>query len=263
MNDLEKYFRQNNKRLIDKWVHYFDIYDRHFSRYRNREAVILEIGVWQGGSLQMWKDYFGGKAKIFGIDIDPRCKALEEENIQILIGSQSDRQFLKKVKEQIPPLDILIDDGGHQMKQQIVSYEELFPHIKEDGVYLCEDLHSSYWLDAGGGVKRRGSFVEYSKNFIDYLNAWSSEQKSLRVNDFTKSVDSITYYDSVIVIEKRRKDNPPYAEKTGNPSFEDAPRTPLQGKLYRIKYGFLRMINLMLRFFGIKGVVRIRGIIWK
>jgi hypothetical protein len=154
----------------------------------------------------------------------------------------------------------LIDDGGHMMHQQIVSYEELFPHIKEDGVYLCEDLHTSYWLDCGGGHKRRGSFIEYSKNFIDYLNAWHSEQKSLRVNDFTKAVDSITYYDSVIVIEKKRKYNPPHAEQTGNPSFENALRTQ---KLYRIKYRFLRTINSMLRFLGIKGVVRIEGIIWK
>jgi len=98
MNDLEKYFRENDKRLIHKWVHYFDVYDRHFSRFRNKEIVILEIGVSQGGSLQMWKNYFGEKAKIFGIDIDPRCKDLEEDNIKIFIGSQSDRNFLKDVK---------------------------------------------------------------------------------------------------------------------------------------------------------------------
>jgi hypothetical protein len=262
-NDLERYFRQSNKRLIHKWMHYFEIYDRHFSRYRNQDVVICEIGVSHGGSLQMWKDYFGEKVKVFGIDIDPRCKTLEEENIKIFIGSQSDREFLKEVKAQMPPIDILIDDGGHMMNQQIVSYEELFPHIKEDGVYLCEDLHTSYCADAGGGNRRRGSFIEYSKNFIDYLNAWFSEQKSLRVNDFTKSVDSITYYSGVIVIEKRRKDNPPHAEQTGNPSFETASRTHLQEKLYKIKYRFIRAINLTLRFLRIKGVVRIGGIIWK
>jgi SAM-dependent methyltransferase len=255
MNDLEKYFRQNKKRLMAKWVHYFEIYDRHFSRYRNREVAVLEIGVSHGGSLQMWKYYFGEKAKVFGIDIDPRCKAFEEENIQIFIGSQSDRQFLKKVKEQMPPLDILIDDGGHTMKQQIVSYEELFPHIKDDGVYLCEDLHTSYYLDFGGGYKRRGSFIEYSKNFIDYLNAWYAEQKSLRVNDFTKSVNSISYYDSVIVIEKRRKDNPSHEEQTGYPSFETVVRTPSQEIWHRIKYRFSRLMNLTRCFLGIKGAV--------
>ena len=148
----------------------------------------------------MWKEYFGGKAKIFGIDINPKCKELEEENKKIFIGSQSDRKFLKQVKKSIPKIDILIDDGGHTMNQQIVSYEELFSHIKDDGTYLCEDLHTSYWLKWGGGHKRMGSFIEYSKNFIDYLNAFHSEQKNLKVNSFTKSVDSIHYYDSIIAV---------------------------------------------------------------
>ena len=137
MNDLEQYFHKNDDRLIDKWSHYFDVYDQYFSKYRYKEIVILEIGVFQGGSLQMWKNYLGPKAKIYGIDINPNCKELEEENIKIFIGSQSDPDFLKKVKEQIPPIDILIDDGGHTMKQQIVSFEELFGHVKETGIYLC------------------------------------------------------------------------------------------------------------------------------
>ncbi|MFP4369831.1 MAG: hypothetical protein ACLFR2_09645 [Candidatus Kapaibacterium sp.] len=62
MNDLEKYFRQNDARLIHKWNHYFDIYDRHFSKFRGKEIILLEIGVSHGGSLQMWKSYFGDKA---------------------------------------------------------------------------------------------------------------------------------------------------------------------------------------------------------
>ncbi len=139
---------------------------------------------------------------------------MEEENVEIFIGSQSDRNFLKKVKQAIPPVDILIDDGGHTMLQQRITYEELFDHVKEDGIYLCEDLHTSYWLTHGGGYKRRGTFIEYSKNFIDYLNAYHSEQRSLRVNRFTQAVDSIHYYDSIIVIEKRHREKP-HAERTG------------------------------------------------
>ena len=218
ISDLEKYFRNNNNRLIHKWNHYFDIYERHFNRFRNKEIVILEIGVSQGGSLQMWKDYFGDKAKIFGIDIDPRCKKLEEENIKIFIGSQSDREFLRKIKETIPLVDILIDDGGHYMDQQIVSYEELFSHIKNNGVYLCEDLHTSYWPKWGGGHRKSDTFIEYSKNFIDYLHAFHSKQSSLKVNSFTRSADSIHYYDSIIVIEKRNREKP-LSLKSGEKSF--------------------------------------------
>jgi SAM-dependent methyltransferase len=259
MNDLEKYFRLNDKRLIHKWKHYFDVYDRHFSKYRNKDIVILEIGVSQGGSLQMWKDYFGDGVKIFGIDINPQCKELEEENIKIFIGSQSDRKFLRDVKSQIPLIDILIDDGGHTMVQQIVSYQELFSYVKEDGVYLCEDLHTSYWLEHGGGYKRRGTFIEYSKNFIDSINAYHSRQKNLKVDEFTKSVFSIHYYDSILVIEKRPMEKP-YHEKTGTPSFVPI-STPETLFLKIIKKSapriILKTINKTLRFF------RLGGFIWK
>lgn len=219
MNDLEKYFRENKGRLIHKWIHYFGVYDRHFSRFRNKEITILEIGVSHGGSLQMWKEYFGPKAKIFGIDINPLCKDLEEDNIKIFIGSQSDPKFLSEVKKSIPTVDILIDDGGHTMEQQIVSFEVLFGHVRDNGVYLCEDLHTSYWPKFGGGFKKEGTFIEYSKNFIDQLNAYHSKQIGLKVSDFTKTVDSIHYYDSILVIEKKKRPKP-YDEQIGSPSFE-------------------------------------------
>ncbi len=218
MNDLEFYFRNNNGRLIHKWHHYFDIYDRHFSRFRGHSPVVAEIGVAHGGSLQMWKHYFGPGSKIIGIDNDPRCKALEEEGIRILIGSQTDKDFLKQVIQTIPPFDILIDDGGHTMKQQITSFEELFGHIQTNGVYLCEDLHTSYWKEYGGGYKKKKTFIEYTKTWIDSLNAFHSRSKKLKVNDFTLNARSVHYYDSIVVVEKV-KVTEPVASKTGHESF--------------------------------------------
>ncbi|MTI31866.1 class I SAM-dependent methyltransferase [Xanthovirga aplysinae] len=245
MNDLEQYFQKNEKRLIHKWNHYFDIYDRHFKKFRKKNPVILEIGVSQGGSLQMWKHYFGEGTKIYGIDIEPRCKKFEEENIEILIGSQSDRRFLREIKSQIPKIDILIDDGGHTMKQQIVSFQELFDHIKDDGVYLCEDLHTSYWHSFGGGHKRIGTFIEYSKNFIDHINAYHSTQNSLKVNGFTKSVNSLHYYDSILVIEKNKREKP-YDIKSGESSFE----YQYEGnKIKALKRRTLLGLNYILGFF--------------
>ena len=258
MNDLENYFRHNEGRLIHKWAHYFDIYDRHFSRFRGKEITILEIGVSHGGSLQMWKNYFGENARIYGIDINPQCKDLEEDNIKIFIGSQSDRKFLKEVKKAIPPIDILIDDGGHSMVQQIISFEELFDHVKDNGVYLCEDIHTSYWLKFGGGFRRKGTFIEYSKKFIDLLNAHHSEQKALQANTFTASVDSLHFYDSILVIEKKKRDKPVH-ERTGNISFQ-IPKQNLsfvakaKAKTTRI---LITNINKMLRVFNL------RGFIWK
>jgi hypothetical protein len=243
MNDLESYFVNNSGRQIFKWHHYFDIYDRHFKRFRGKEIVVVEIGVFQGGSLQMWKNYFGSAAKIYGIDINPRVEELREENIDIIIGSQSDKNFLRKLKNELPPIDILIDDGGHKMKQQIFTFQELFSKIKPNGVYVCEDLATSYHLGYGGGYKRRGTFIEFSKNLIDKLNAFHSEQKSFQVNQLTLSIDSLHYYDNVLVIEKRLRDKP-IATKTGLPVFGDDTTFPTKGFAYDVLY----FVNKILQF---------------
>lgn len=258
MTDLEVFFNNNNGKLIDKWKHYFDIYDSYFKQFRGKEIVILEIGIFQGGSLQMWKQYFGPKARIYGIDINPNCKEFEEENIEIFIGSQSDRKFLRSIKEKIPPIDVLIDDGGHTMRQQIVTFEELFSHVKESGIYLCEDLHSSYQIAYGGGHKRKNTFIEYSKNFIDYLHAYYSEQRSLKINSFTRSARAVHYYDSIIVIEKGKWSEPvrlQTGQKTITNYFQDP--TGIRKTKWLIKKSFLTRINKALRLF------RIRGFIWK
>jgi 23S rRNA U2552 (ribose-2'-O)-methylase RlmE/FtsJ len=218
MNDLEKYFTSNSKRLIHKWNHYFEIYDKHFSRFRGKEVNILEFGVSEGGSLQMWKHYFGDKARVWGVDINPRCKILEEDRIKIKIGDQADKAFLKTLKDEIPRIDILIDDGGHTMEQQINTFEVLYSAIDSSGVYLCEDLHTSYWPKYGGGYKNKNSFIENSKNLIDQLNAFHSREKDFSVDNFTKSAHSLHFYDSVLVIEKRIIDQPTHRQ-IGTPSF--------------------------------------------
>tara|TARA_A100001011_G_C14287517_1_gene834516 strand:- start:1654 stop:2439 length:786 start_codon:yes stop_codon:yes gene_type:complete len=250
-NKFEKFFNNNKKNIINKWDHYFEIYDRYFKKYKDQDIVLLEIGVSNGGSLKMWEDYFSNNSKIYGVDIDPRCKEFESKNIEIFIGSQTDLQFLKKIKNKIPKVDILIDDGGHFMNQQIISFNELFGHIKDDGVYLCEDTHTSYWLSFGGGYKRRGTFLEYSKNFIDQLNAFHSEQKELRPNQFTSSVDSIHYYDSVVVIQKKKR-NPPKNLISGELSFGKSKISNFSPKLKPSqKNRLLIVLNKIIRRFRI------------
>jgi len=225
MNDLEKYFRGNTGNLINKWQHYFEIYDRHFSRYRGTSVTIVEIGIGQGGSLQMWKDYFGPQARIVGVDIHAHCKELEEDQIEVVIGDQEDRSFLKSLGASIPRIDILIDDGGHTMQQQIGTFEELFPHIHATGVYLCEDLHTSYWSAWGGGYRKPSTFIEFSKHLIDLLHGWhSTDGSQFGVTDFTRTAHSLHYYDSVLVIEKRPMEKP-YNLHTGHTRFvTTAPR---------------------------------------
>jgi len=234
MNDLEQFFAANTGRLIHKWHHYFEVYDRHFSRFRGKSPHIVEFGVSQGGSLQMWKHYFGPGTRLDGVDINPECRRFEEPGVRISIGDQADRGFLRSLAKELPPIDILIDDGGHTMEQQIHTFEELFPHVAPHGVYLCEDMHTSYWRKWGGGFRRRGSFVEYAKGLIDGLNAWHSEERGrFDVSDFTRSVHSMHFYDSVLVIEKRPM-QPPSHERRGQALFADYV-PPKQTNLQRLK----------------------------
>ena len=150
-NDLEIIFNEHKGNIIHKWQHYFDIYDSHFKRYRNQKVTILEIGVYKGGSLEMWRKYFGKDCEIVGIDINPLCKRFEDNKTKIFIGSQDDRLFLQGVKKQIPKVDILIDDGGHMMNQLRITFVELYDWVDENGIYLAEDLHTCYWTSYEGG----------------------------------------------------------------------------------------------------------------
>ena len=221
-NPIEYSFFNHRGRRIDKWQHYFEVYHRHFARFRRRKPVVMEIGVWHGGSLQLWKKYFGRGARIVGVDIDPRCKAFADDSVDIVIGDQSDRAFHAELRRRYPHVDILIDDGGHKMTQQIVTFEELFPHVQPNGVYLCEDLHTSYIADYGGGYRRPGTFVELAKSLVDGLHGFYGEKPlvdpALRPDDFTRSAHSLHFYDSVVVIEKRPM-SPPKLLRVGQPSF--------------------------------------------
>ena len=219
-SELFQIFKKHEDRIIHKWIHYFEIYENHFAKFRGKEINILEIGVFKGGSLQMWKEYFGPKAKIYGVDIDPNCKKFEEENIEIFIGDQNDREFLRGLTKKLPKFDIVIDDGGHTSKQQITTFEEIYAHTAENGVYLVEDTHTNYWRGFNKGVKQ--NFIDYAKKFADSVHEWhfekwnfnrfalpfSKREGELQVSEFTKTTQSVTFYDSVVVFQKKKMVEP-------------------------------------------------------
>ena len=206
---LKEIFYSHEDKLIHKWDHYFEIYEKYFSKYVDKDVVILEIGISHGGSLQMWKKYFGKNVKIYGIDVNPECKKLEEGNIKIFIGSQDDAAFLQEIKKIIPQPDILIDDGGHTMRQQITTFNILYDHVKDGGIYLCEDTHTSYWHSFHGGLRKKSSFIEFSKRLIDKLYAWHMENPTeLPVDSFTMNTRAIHFYDSIVVFEKEKRERP-------------------------------------------------------
>jgi 23S rRNA U2552 (ribose-2'-O)-methylase RlmE/FtsJ len=207
-NDLQSFFEKNEERIIFKWTHYFDIYDKYFKRFRNEKVRFLEIGVYQGGSLQMWKNYFGEKAEIYGVDINPNCKQVEENQIKVFIGDQGNREFWKNFKEEVPRLDIVLDDGSHRFKDQINTFEEMFGHISTNGIYMVEDICTSYLHKYGGGYKKTGSFIEYSKDLVDVMNAWHSHDDALQVSELTRQMYSLNYYNNIVVIEKKNIEEP-------------------------------------------------------
>ncbi len=218
-NPLAAYFNANPGRLMNKWKHYLDVYHRHFARYRGQACTLLEFGVFHGGSLQMWRHYLGPKARIVGVDVNPRLSELNEPGIEIHIGDQADRRFLAELAQKVGPIDILIDDGGHQMHQQIATLEGLYGAVKPEGVLLVEDTHTSYWREYGGGLRAPMSFMEFAKRLVDELNAWHSrDPQSFSPGPFTRSARSMHFYDSIVVIEKG--DHPqPEEIVSGTPSF--------------------------------------------
>lgn len=217
-NPLAEYFSANTGRLIHKWHHYFEIYHRHFAAFRGRSPVVMEIGVQHGGSLQMWRHYFGEGATIVGIDVDPRCEQFADQGTTIIIGDQADRGFLASLRGRYPRIDILIDDGGHTMAQQIATFEELYLHVHPEGIYLCEDNHTSYQPGWGGGLRKPGTFIEAAKSLVDRLHAWYYTPAGQPVDAIAQSAFALHFYDSILVIEKRPIGQP-VNSMSGKPSF--------------------------------------------
>jgi len=217
--DLQKYFLHGKHRRISKWMHYFPVYETFFRSYRDRPIKLLEYGIGHGGSLQMWKWYFHRKSQIVGVDIKERCKQLEEDRIHIRIGDQGLKETHDKIHEEFGPFDIIIDDGGHHMHEQIVTFECMFPRLKDGGLYIVEDLHTSYSDKHGGGLDKPDTFVEYSKKWIDELHGWHKRfNENLAPSYITENLAGLHYYDSIVVLEKRKREKP-VTQRIGPDSF--------------------------------------------
>ncbi len=199
---LHKYFLNNSHKRLHKWLHYFDIYERHLARFRNTSPVMLEIGVMGGGSLAMWKEYFGPGARIIGVDINPACKMHENEDIEIFIGSQDDPTLINTIFSKYPRIDIVLDDGSHMMSHMIKSFELMYHRLHPNGIYMVEDTHTCYWEEYQGGVGRQGSFMEFVKQKLDEINA-AHTREALPITDFTRATDAIACYNGLVAFEKR------------------------------------------------------------
>ncbi len=170
-------------------------YERHFAGLT--PSRVLEIGVQGGGSLKIWRDMFP-EAEIVGVDIDASCKQHEGKNITVEIGDQEDVEFL----EELGDFDIIIDDGGHTMKQQQVSFETLFPKLSKGGLYVIEDLHTSYWRQFSDSDI---TTIEFLKSLVDDLHTYAVESSRCEIKPNIRDrfgIIALHFYKGIVFIQK-------------------------------------------------------------
>ncbi len=192
-NPLWEYFSQNLKGPgIWKWHHYFSIYHQHLAKFIGKPVKMLEIGIFSGGSLGMWKSYFGPQCHIYGVDIEKDCKMYESEKVSVFIGDQEDPAFWDKFIKEVGDVDIVIDDGGHTHGQMIVTMEKMLPHLRPGGVFICEDVQ---------GLHHK--FTEFACGMVSELNRLGAKnQETFAASGFQAFCHSIHFYPMVTVVER-------------------------------------------------------------
>jgi hypothetical protein len=186
---------RRSKYLSIKHSSYFQVYEELLNRYRNKPITFVEIGVYNGGSLFMWRDYFGPEVRIVGVDLNPMAKQWEKDGFEIKIGNQADPNFWNKFFADVGDVDVILDDGGHTCEQQIVTAHKSIPHIRDGGILVVEDTHTNYSREFG--YPSRYSFISYSKALIDGINSRFPSVKA-SANALKDIVWSMGFYESIV-----------------------------------------------------------------
>lgn len=200
--DLLNIFYQSKYYSL-KFKNYFPIYENLFSKFRGKKITFVEIGVLSGGSLFMWKDYFGKDARIIGVELNPDAKKFEKEGFEIFIGNQSDENFWKDFFGKVGEVDIILDDGGHTNFQQIVTCCSCIPSIKENGMMVVEDVFHSYGLSYGAKGffnPSKYSFINFCKKSIDDINFRFPESKKFQFS-LNKYIYSAEFFESIVAFK--------------------------------------------------------------
>jgi hypothetical protein len=220
MKTLEKLYATHNGKLSDKWPIYLKEYDEKFQPYQDKKLRILEIGIQNGGSLEIYADYFPNAQIILGCDINENCKNLtySEQNIQVIVGDATQNSTF----EQIQPhgkFDIIIEDGSHTSPDIVKTFCKYFNELNEGGLFVIEDLHCSYWNGFTGGIFHPLSSISFFKRLVDIINFehWGIEkQRSWLLKIFAlnygvdldtlelESIHSIEFVNSVCFIKKKK-----------------------------------------------------------
>ena len=219
MKTLADLYESHKGKVSDKWEIYIDEYDRLFNAYRKQNISMLEVGVQNGGSLEVWSKYFLNAMKIVGCDVNPDCAKLsfDDPRIAFVLGDANDPDVQAKVLTQSPTYDIIIDDGSHTSTDIVTTFSKYFPAVKIGGLFVVEDLHCSYFQDFDGGIYHPYSSVTFFKHLVDIINHehWGIEKQRLDLIDGFKKrlkinidesvlaqIHSIEFLNSMCVIKK-------------------------------------------------------------
>ncbi len=239
------------KNRSGKHSKYFDIYDLLFKKYINKRITIVEIGVLNGGSLHLWRKFFGNNARIIGIDINPEVKIFEQDGFEIFIGNQSDINFWKNFFKKVGMVDIIIDDGGHLNEDQIITAISCIHKINDNGLLLVEDTHCSYMKAFLNPQKY--SFINFCKKIIDDINLSSPLLKNNFFFSFSKYVYAIEFFESIVVfkIDRRKsKKNKAIISPGLNYNIEDL-RSVDTKKIKQLK----KISNFFSKFFILRDII--------
>src|SRR5262245_26238722 len=201
-----------------KWLHYFETYESIVGPLAKRPIRMLEIGVYNGSSLRMWRKYLHPDSIIVGLDIDPGCKQHErpDANLHVRIGDQS-QPSVRRLVDELGPFDLILDDGSHMSSHMVASFNLLFlDGLRSPGVYLVEDTHSNFWR---GSRDRKYSFVDLCKDLVDFMHCHYVDHHgeqffrsggkyalaSLSVPRICADIDEIRFRDSLVAIYKKTK----------------------------------------------------------
>jgi hypothetical protein len=207
LQKLGKKYGTDKSRHSFKSSTYLDIYDKHLNDKRENVKVLVEIGILNGASLRMWKEYFPN-ATIYGVDINPECEKYKEDRIEILIGDQNDDIFLTFLKNKLPNIDVLLDDGSHITKHQIKTFNYLKDNITKGGTYIIEDLANSY-EEFVGDIDLRlmwpgmalNKKEDTLKNKREDFNNWiQGIVKQIDLRDSDSKIFSVHHYFMIVIL---------------------------------------------------------------
>ncbi len=243
MKKIIKCFRSSPKYTI-KWDNYFEIYENIFKKFINKKITFVEVGIGNGGSLFMWRNFFGSKARIIGIELNPDARKLEKHGFEIFTGDQADTKFWKSFYKKVGKIDILLDDGGHKNIQQITTLIESVKFIKNEGLIVVEDTHTSYMKKKGFKNPSKYSFINFTYQLIENMHR-RNPTINKNLNFISKRIKQINFYDSIVAIKFAKRKNLKYSK-----FIENNRKLRYRFTDYRHKGNFIITLNKFEKIFG-------------